>query len=152
MQPRFWSGFLLSAAVLTLAGCDRSPAVVLQPKAGSPVTVHVEIADTPDAQSLGLMYRSHLDPDRGMLFLFEHETEHPFWMKNTQIPLDMIFIASDGRIVGIHPNATPYSLTPVGVREPSRAVLEVNAGFAAKHGLAAGDRVAYRHIASTKLP
>lgn len=144
--------FLLLGALLALPGCDRSPAVVLQPRAGSAVTVHVEIADTPDAQSLGLMYRDRLDADRGMLFLFEHETEHPFWMKNTRISLDMIFIASDGRIVGVHPNATPYSLAPIGVGEPSRAVLEVNAGFAATHGIAPGDRVAYRHIASTKLP
>jgi len=126
--------------------------VVLQPKNGQPVTVYLEIADTPDTQALGLMYRVQLDLDRGMLFLFEHEVEHSFWMKNTSIPLDMIFIATDGRIVGVRPNTKPFSLAPITVGAASRAVLEVNAGFAAQHGIGAGDRVTYRHIASTLLP
>lgn len=98
------------------------------------------------------MYRDHLDPDHGMVFLFDSEKDHSFWMKNTQIPLDMIFISRDGRIVGIHPNAEPFSPRPISVGAPSRVVLEVNRGFAAAHGLAVGDRVTYRNIASTKLP
>ncbi len=143
---------LLLSLLAAVAGCDRAPTVVLQPKNGPATSVRVEIADTPDSQSLGLMYRTHLDLDRGMLFVFEHEGDHPFWMKNTAISLDMIFIASDGRVTAVHPNTTPFSLAPVGAGALSRTVLEVNAGFAAKHGIAAGDHVTYRRIASTKLP
>ena len=140
------------AAALVAACRDSRPAVVLQPKAGRPVAVYVEVADTPDTQTRGLMYRAHLGPDDGMIFLFDREQNHSFWMKNTPLPLDMIFISREGRVVGIHPNAEPFSLKPIEVGTPSRAVLEVNAGFAAAHGLAAGDQVTYRNISSTKLP
>jgi uncharacterized protein len=142
------------AATIALAGAcaDRRPTVVLAPKSGKPVEVSVEVADTAEAQARGLMYRAKLEPDHGMIFLFDTEKPHAFWMKNTQIPLDMIFIARDGRIVGIHPNAEPLSLRPIDVGAPSRAVLEVAGGFAAAHGIAVGDRVTYRNIASTKLP
>ncbi|MGH7819136.1 MAG: DUF192 domain-containing protein [Candidatus Binatia bacterium] len=133
------------------AACRESrPAVVLTPKGGAPVTVYVEIADNPDLQARGLMYRTHLDPDRGMLFLFDHDKNHFFWMKNTAIPLDMIFVSHDGRIVGIQANTEPFSLRPVGPGIPSRDVLEVNAGFAAAHGLAAGDTVTYRNVAASR--
>ncbi len=126
--------------------------MILRPKAASSVTVYVEVADTPDTQTRGLMYRNQLAPDAGMIFLFDREQNQSFWMKNTPLPLDMIFISRDGRIVGIHANAEPFSLKPISVGAPSRAVLEVNAGFAAAHGLAPGDPVTYRNISSTKLP
>jgi uncharacterized protein len=156
-KPR-WAGLqpsfaLLVGCVLTAQACrDRHPTVVLHPAHGAPIGVSVEIADTPESQARGLMYRNHLDPDRGMLFLFEEQKRHSFWMKNTLIPLDLIFIARDGRIVGIHPNAEPFSLKPIDAGAPSQAVLEVNGGFAAVHGLAAGDRASYRDIRSAKLP
>ena len=142
------------AVVLSLlAGCqDRRAEVLLQRANGNTVTVVVEVADTPDTQTRGLMYRQGLEPDHGMIFLFEDERPHSFWMKNTQIPLDMIFISRKGEIVGIHPNAEPLSLAPIDVGKPSRAVLEVAGGWAAAHGVAVGDRVTYRNIASTKLP
>ena len=150
LQPR---RALLLAVLLAGTGCHHpEPSVALQPASGAPVRVSVEIADTPDAQARGLMYRTHLDPDHGMLFLFEEEKRHSFWMKNTPIPLDLIFIGRDRRIVGIHENAEPFSLKPIDVGEPSRSVLEVNGGFAAAHRLAVGDRVTYRDISSTKLP
>jgi uncharacterized membrane protein (UPF0127 family) len=125
---------------------------VVHPANGKPFTVLVEVADTADTQTRGLMYRQKLEPDHGMIFLFEDERSHSFWMKNTQISLDMIFIGRSGDIVGIHPNAEPLSLAPIDVGKPSRAVLEVAGGYAAAHGIAAGDRVTYRNIASTKLP
>jgi uncharacterized membrane protein (UPF0127 family) len=87
-----------------------------------------------------------------MVFLFDGETDRSFWMKNTPLPLDMIFISKDGQIVGIHPNAEPFALKTISVGVPSQAVLEVNGGFAAAHGLAVGDRVTYRSITSAKLP
>lgn len=151
LQPSIRAALAALAAVGS-ACHDARPAVVLTPRSGKPVTVFVEVADTPDTQARGLMYRTRLDPDDGMVFLFDTEREQSFWMKNTQIPLDMIFVSRDGRIVGIHANAEPLSLRPITVGVPSRVVLEVNAGFAAAHGLAVGDSVTYRNIASTKAP
>ena len=143
----------LLAVVSLLAACrDRRPEVVIHTANGNVTSVAVEVADTPDTQARGLMYRQKLEPDHGMIFLFEDERPHSFWMKNTQIPLDMIFISRSGVIVGIHPNAEPLSLVPIDVGKPSRAVLEVAGGWAAAHGIAAGDHVTYRNIASTKLP
>src|SRR5258708_624377 len=104
----------LVATLALLAACqDRRPLLVLAPASGKPVKVVVEVADTPDTQTRGLMYRKMLDPDHGMVFLFDAEAAHAFWMKNTSIPLDMIFIAHDGRVVGIHANAEPFSLRPI---------------------------------------
>ena len=149
LQPTF-----VAAAIVALAGgChNERAAVILQPKAGRPVTVYVEVADTPDTQTRGLMYRTQLAPDGGMIFLFDREQNQSFWMKNTPLSLDMIFISREGRIVGIHANAEPFSLKSIAVGTRSRVVLEVNAGFAAAHGLAPGDLVTYRNISSTKLP
>jgi uncharacterized protein len=148
-QPR---GVLLLVLALAAACQDHRPAVDLKPKSGPAVRVFVEVAETPDLQTRGLMYRTHLEPDRGMIFLFDGEKVHSFWMKNTVIPLDMLFISRDGRIVGIAENTEPFSLKPVGPAVPCQAVLEVNGGFAATHGLAVGDTVAYRNISSAKLP
>jgi len=147
------AGATLAALFVLFTACrDSRPAVVLSRKGGASSVVLVEVADTPDTQSRGLMFRNHLDPDHGMVFLFDTEKDHSFWMKNTPIPLDMIFISRDGRIVGIHRNAEPFSLRPITVGNPSRVVLEVNGGFAVEHGLAVADHVTYRNIASTKLP
>jgi uncharacterized membrane protein (UPF0127 family) len=143
----------LVAVVSLLAACrDHRPEVVIHTANGTATTVVVEVADTSDTQTRGLMYRDKLEPDHGMIFLFEDERRHSFWMKNTQIPLDMIFISRTGVIVGIHANAQPLSLVPIEVGKPSRAVLEVAGGWAAAHGIATGDHVTYRNIASTKLP
>jgi len=149
LQPTV--GALLLALALAAACSDRNPAVVIVPKTGAPVRVVVEVADTPDAQTRGLMYRTHLEPDQGMIFLFDGETDRTFWMKNTPLPLDMIFISKQGRVVGIHANAEPFALKTISVGAPSQAVLEVVGGFAAAHGLGVGDRVTYRNIPSPKL-
>jgi hypothetical protein len=140
-------------AILTLAtGCrDARPTVVLNPENGGEVPVRVEVADTPQTRSLGLMYRTNLTEDQGMIFLFEKEDDHQFWMKNTPLSLDMIFISGDGRIVGIQKNTEPFSMRPLGPGAPSRAVLEVRGGFSDKHGLKAGDRVTYKGIQSNLL-
>ena len=76
-----------------------------------------------------------------MLFIFAEDRDHEFWMKNTFIPLDMLFIAADGRVVGVHADATPLSTARIAAGTPSRFVLEVAGGFAARHGIAPGDRV-----------
>jgi hypothetical protein len=105
------------------------------------VDVAVEIVSTPEAVARGLMYRNELADGRGMLFVFGEEKDHRFWMKNTLIPLDMIFIGADGVIVGVHRDAVPLSTATVGVGRPSRWVLEVPGGWSARHGVDAGQRV-----------
>jgi uncharacterized membrane protein (UPF0127 family) len=154
LELRFLSELrLLALFALVLAGCTRpaGPTVVLHPKNGSPVHVRVELADTPRSQSVGLMYRKEMPEDHGMLFLFGDDSDHGFWMKNTPLPLDMLFISKEGTIVGIIAETEPYSLELRRVGTPSRFVLEVNGGFAARHGIAAGDRVTYEGIAGEKV-
>ena len=101
----------------------------------------VEVARTPEEQARGLMDRQSLAPDRGMVFPYQPPQPVAFWMKNTLIPLDMIFIAPGGRILRIEPNTVPHSLEPVGSGEPVEAVLELAGGRSAELGIAAGDKV-----------
>jgi len=130
-------------AVLLLAVACRGetlPTARVHAKDGA-VDVAVEIVSTPEAVTRGLMYRTELPEGRGMLFVFGEEKDHRFWMKNTLIPLDMIFIGADGVIVGIHRDAVPLSTATVGVGRPSRWVLEVPGGWSARHGVEAGQQV-----------
>ena len=103
----------------------------------------VEMAVTPEEQARGLMFRRELPDRQGMLFDFHREQPTSFWMKNTYVPLDMIFIRADGRILRIAENTVPLSETLVPSGGPVLAVLEVVAGTAKKLGIAAGDRVAH---------
>lgn len=105
----------------------------------------VEIARTPTEQQRGLMFRQSLAPDRGMLFPFAEREQASFWMKNTLIPLDLIFIRSDGTIANIAANAKPYDETPLSSEGPVGAVLELAGGRAARLGIRAGDRVSWPH-------
>lgn len=117
-----------------------APRVVVQTRSGAHV-VAVEVARTDAERALGLMNRRALAPDAGMLFVFTESDDHVFWMKNTLIPLDMIFVGEDGRVVGVVERAEPMTVTPRGVGEPSRYVLEVNGGWAAAHEVRPGDAV-----------
>lgn len=101
----------------------------------------VELARTPAERAQGLMFRTSLAADGGMLFDFKELESVAMWMKNTLIPLDMLFIARDGRIVRIVERAVPLSLAPIPSGEPVLAVLELNGGTAARLGLKLGDRV-----------
>ena len=105
----------------------------------------VEVARTPEEQATGLMNRQSLAPDRGMLFPYEPPRSTSFWMKNTLIPLDMIFIRPDGTIARIAANTVPLSLEPVPSLEPVAAVLEIAGGRAAELGIGEGDRVEWAH-------
>lgn len=101
----------------------------------------VEVAKTPQEQARGMMFRTEMAPNSGMIFPFSTDRMASFWMKNTVIPLDIIFIRSDGTIESIAANTTPYSLDPVQSGEPVSAVLELPGGRAAELGIGAGDRV-----------
>jgi uncharacterized membrane protein (UPF0127 family) len=103
----------------------------------------VEIADTDASREKGLMFRKELPLGQGMLFIFPQAEEVNFWMKNTYIPLDMIFIQSNGRILRIADNTTPLSTEIVPSGGPVLAVLEVIGGTAQELGIAPGDQVAY---------
>ena len=102
----------------------------------------VEIADTEAEREKGLMFRKELPEGRGMLFDFQHDQEVGFWMQNTYIPLDMIFIRGDGHILRIAENTEPLSTRVIPSNGPVRAVLEVIGGTVRKFGIAPGDRVA----------
>lgn len=104
----------------------------------------VEVAGTLAEQNAGLMYRRSLGPSAGMIFPYSPPQEVAFWMKNTFIPLDMIFIRADGTIARIAANTVPHSLDPVPSGEPVAAVLEIRGGRAAELGIRPGDRVDWR--------
>jgi uncharacterized membrane protein (UPF0127 family) len=139
---------VLSVSCALLAACSQRPEVVIH-SAHGPVTVKVEIADTPEALARGLMYRRDLGADAGMLFVFPKESDQQFWMKNTPIPLDMVFIDKQRRIVGIVPEARPFTTNSRGVGVPSQYVLEVNGGFCVRHGISPGDTVDFVRIFDT---
>lgn len=102
---------------------------------------HIELAITSAQQAQGLMYRKVMAADAGMLFIFEDSRQASFWMKNTLIPLDLLFVRADGRIANIRPMAEPLSLAGLNSDGPVKAVLEINGGMAARLGIRAGDRV-----------
>lgn len=101
----------------------------------------VEVAGTSQEQAQGLMFRTELAPDAGMIFPFPSLKPASFWMKNTVIPLDIIFVRADGSIESIAANTVPYSLDAVSSNEPVAAVLELAGGRAAQLGITAGDIV-----------
>ncbi len=140
---------LVAAGLLLGAGCSTrpasGPAVSIQADAGW-VTVRVEVADTDAERARGLMQRQTLPEDSGMVFVYSKPAEHLFWMENTLIPLDMIFIGPDDRVVGIESRAEPLSREVRGRGWISRAVLEVNGGWAAEHGVRVGDRVRFDRV------
>ena len=131
------------------AGCRAdaphpTPRVLVQTAGGS-AAIRVEVARTEAQREHGLMDRAKLDADAGMIFLFEGAARHGFWMKNTLIPLDMIFIGDDGR-VGAIVERKPLSLDVTDGGVDSRYVLEVNGGWAASHGVKVGDEVRFENV------
>jgi uncharacterized membrane protein (UPF0127 family) len=123
-----------------------APKVVLTTPAGESHTVAVELARTDMERQRGLMFREHMGEDQGMLFLMPDEQPHRFWMKNTYIPLDMIWIGSDLVVRGVTENARPLTLALRGIDAPSLYVLEVNAHYAKAHGIVPGTRIELRGV------
>jgi uncharacterized membrane protein (UPF0127 family) len=131
-----------SPAAAPAAPVAKMPKVYLQTPQGD-ATVAVEVVATEATVERGLMFRQHLPPDQGMLFLMGEERAWAFWMRNTLIPLDMIFIAKDMTIAGIVENAEPRTETLREVKAPSLYVLEVNGGYCAAHKVVAGAKVRF---------
>ena len=127
-----------SADETAQSGLQQVPLTIRAASGAHPFTV--EVARTPEEQATGLMYRTSLPGNRGMIFPFDPPQDVSFWMKNTLIPLDMVFIRADGTIARIA-TAQPQSLDAVGAGEPIAAVLEIRAGRAAELGIRAGDKV-----------
>ncbi len=137
-------GTLAILLVLAIAGCATlQPRLLFDAPAGT-VEIRVEIADTPAERETGLMHRDSLAEDAGMLFILDDEEVVGFWMKDTRIPLDIIFIDSNWRIVNIRRSAQPCTEEPCESYfsdEPVRYVLEVNAGFAEQHSIGQSDSI-----------
>jgi len=108
---------------------------------GKKLHFNVEVADTDERRALGLMYRTSLPADAGMLFDFKRDQDVAMWMRNTRIPLDMLFIDAKGKVVNIAQRAVPFSETTIPSAGAVRAVLELNGGTAERLGLKAGDKV-----------
>ena len=132
--------FLLSLAVLTCSSCvAQDPYVVLK---GQRFTV--ELAETTEQQALGLMFRDSMADDHGMLFLFPTESRRRFWMKNTRIPLDIMYFDKDLKLVSISADTPPCRVSncpSYPSKAPAQYVLELNAGMAAKLGVEVGDQL-----------
>ena len=157
MKNRLFSALILALAVLT-AVAPSSAQIKLQrferdvlsieTADGQRHRLEVELALTGEQHAQGLMFRRSLAEDAGMLFLYSGAGVLSMWMKNTPVPLDMIFIAPDGRIVDIAERTVPYSLETVSSRFAASAVLEVNGGTVARLGIRPGDRVLHRAFGS----
>lgn len=143
-------GFAMAAAIALT--CAVLPPAVAAESAGTLETasgrhrITVETAETPQARETGLMFRPSMPADQGMLFDFDQTRPVTMWMKNTYIPLDMLFMNEAGRVVAIKRDAQPQSLDLIPSGGPVRYVLELNAGAAARYGVAAGDRLLHPTI------
>ncbi|MFA7433036.1 MAG: DUF192 domain-containing protein [Gemmobacter sp.] len=141
MGSRIAFAVLLSLATgvsagAALAAC-RADVVELRGPGGQ-ARFTVELADTPTTRARGLMFRESMPRSAGMLFIFDEPGPVSFWMRNTLIPLDMIFADEAGRVLHVHPMAIPHDETPIEGGEGVLAVLEINGGLAARMGIAPG--------------
>lgn len=144
MPHRIWRIILGFGLLSGILACSQTPRVTIEGPEGTKGSFEVEVADTPAKRSLGLMYRTDLRVDQGMLFIFPEESVQVFWMKNTPLPLDMIFIDRNRKIVGIVRETQPFSTQGRSVARPSQYVLEVRGGLADQMGLEVGDRVSFQ--------
>ena len=142
---------LIAATIVLPAAAQQPPqmqtfptsSLVIETQGGQRHPFRIELALTPAQQAQGLMWRERMDDDQGMLFINPVERKASFWMMNTLIPLDMVFVDRTGRIVHIHENAIPHDTTPVPSRYPVLGILEVNGGLTRRLGIRPGDRVVH---------
>ncbi|WP_451992026.1 DUF192 domain-containing protein [Azospirillum argentinense] len=144
------AAILLSALPATALESFARSSLTVETAGGGKYRFDVELAETPAQQAQGLMFREKMAADAGMLFIYDRPQPASFWMKNTLIPLDMIFIGTDGRIVNIHANAVPQSLDAVNSAGPVKGILEINGGMSARLGIRPGDRVVHSTFGTAK--
>jgi uncharacterized membrane protein (UPF0127 family) len=143
-------GTLAAAPVLAQPGVDRPQPklpmerLVILSRDGRRHEFQVEMAVNPDHQTIGLMFRTEVPANEGMLFDWGAPRESSMWMRNTLVPLDMLFIAADGRIHRIAERTTPHSLAPIDSRGPVRATLELQGGITERLDIRVGDRALHR--------
>lgn len=131
------AAFCIALAGQAVAGPCRGDVIDIRGPGGV-VRFALEIADTPTSRASGLMFREHLDEGAGMLFVFDPPREVAFWMRNTPLPLDLVFIAPSGVVARVGANAVPFSETAIPSGAEVSAVLEINAGLAARFGIVQG--------------
>ena len=155
-MKRTLAGAAVVSLVLTagLSTCRSEPSVVIATKSGKEHAFRVEIADTDELRARGLMYRESMAENEGMVFIFDTPGSYPFWMKNTLIPLDMIWVDADRRVVFIAPSVPPCKADPcpnfpATPPPPALYVVEVVSGFAKKHGVKVGDQLVFNRIPVT---
>lgn len=134
--------FLTIGILLFVSACSGADKVVLHTSNGE-VAFAIDLANTPASRAKGLMFVQNLPDNKGMLFDFAEEREVSFWMRNTFIPLDMIFVAADGTIKHIHANARPHDQTGISSQFPVRFVLEIAGGRATEIGLEVGNKMSH---------
>ena len=139
--PRFLrtACLVLFGAGAAHAGCDEGVAELRG--AWGTAKFNIEIADTPESRAEGLMFRESLPAGSGMLFVYEKPGHATFWMKNTSIPLDMIFFDSQGRVTSIYRDAIPHDTSLIDGGEDVAAALEINAGMASRFGIDIGSQI-----------
>ena len=140
----FALAFLLSAG-MAQAACDPLRADLRG--AWGQARFTVELADTPETRATGLMHRASMPRSVGMLFIYEAPTTASFWMQNTLIPLDMIFVNPQGRVTHVHHNAIPHDTTPIPGGDNVLMVLEINGGLAQRFGIAEGSELRHPRLA-----
>ena len=141
--------FFLAAPTLRAEGLERKDLTVWMANGQSHRFV-VEVAATPEQQERGLMFRQSMPEDDGMIFLNKIDKPSTFWMKNTLIPLDMLFVDRTGKIVHIKANAKPLSEEMIPSGGSVRAIVEINGGVAARLGIKAGDHVVFPSLGSSE--
>ena len=137
----------IATVALPLAACSDEGKLVLHSSTGD-YSFNVEVVDTNESRAQGLMYRTELADDAGMLFDFKQERPVSFWMRNTFIPLDMIFVGADGVVRNIHVNAIPHDVTGIPSEGPVQFVLEIPGGRSVEIGLKPGDTMDHPRVAA----
>ncbi|MGB3338909.1 MAG: DUF192 domain-containing protein [Devosia sp.] len=136
----------IATVALPLAACSDEGKLVLHSSTGD-YSFNIEVVDTNESRAKGLMYVQELADDAGMLFDFKEERDVSFWMRNTFIPLDMIFVDADGVVKNIHVNARPHDVTGIPSEGPVQFVLEIPGGRSVEIGLKPGDTMEHARVA-----
>lgn len=135
----------IATVALPLAACSDEGRLVLHSSTGD-YSFNVDVVDTPESRAKGLMFVQELADDAGMLFDFKEERPVSFWMRNTFIPLDMIFVGADGVVKNIHVNARPHDVTGIPSEGPVQFVLEIPGGRSVEIGLKPGDTMEHDRV------